>query len=63
MMQFNQGIGYLFKWLYLDQKFWTAVLIRAMKNAILGSIWWPMTWSTRLDWSSMDWSYFKVDPH
>ena len=37
--------------LYSDQKFWSAVLIRAMKNAILGSIWWPMTWSTRWDWS------------
>ena len=59
MIQF-QGNDYLFKWLYLDQKFWTAVLIRVMKNAMLGSIWWPMTWNTRWDLSSMDWSYFSL---
>ena len=32
MIQFYQGNDYIFKWLYLDQKFWTAVLIRAMKK-------------------------------
>ena len=32
MIQFYQGNDYIFKWLYLDQKFWTAVFIRAMKK-------------------------------
>ena len=32
MIQFYQEYDYKFKWLYLDQEFWTAVLIRAMKK-------------------------------
>ena len=32
MIQFYQGNDYIFKWLYLDQKFWIAVLTRAMKK-------------------------------
>ena len=32
MIQFYQGNDYIFKWIYLDKKFWTAVLIRAMKK-------------------------------
>ena len=32
MIQCYQGNNYIFKWLYLDQQFWTAVLIRAMKK-------------------------------
>ena len=57
MTQLYQGNDYIFKWLYLAQEFWTAVLIRAMKNAIPALFWaWVICFSVHYpDWEFALW--------